>query len=157
MSEIVKKEIRVQPICSGTVIDHITAGQALNVLKILGITGTSWGIVSILINAPSSYGKKDVVKIEGRELVSSEVDKISLISPGATINIIRDYDVQEKNQVGIPSHVEGVVKCINPNCISNSNEPIESKFDVDAGEGKIELRCGYCERVICENIADHLL
>ncbi|MHC1579513.1 MAG: aspartate carbamoyltransferase regulatory subunit, partial [Candidatus Alkanophagales archaeon] len=32
-----KRELKVQPIKDGTVIDHITAGQALNVLKILEI------------------------------------------------------------------------------------------------------------------------
>jgi aspartate carbamoyltransferase regulatory subunit len=30
-------KLRVTPIGNGTVIDHIPAGQALNVLKILGI------------------------------------------------------------------------------------------------------------------------
>lgn len=152
-----KKEIRVQPIENGTVIDHITAGQALNVLKILGIPDTSSGIVSILINAPSEMGIKDVVKIEGRELKSDEADRISLIAPNATINIIRDFEVLGKKQVDIPDHVEGVVRCINPNCISNSREPITSKFEVTNTDSGIELRCGYCERVISENIAAHLL
>jgi len=31
------RELRVKPIKNGTVIDHIAGGQALNVLKILGI------------------------------------------------------------------------------------------------------------------------
>ncbi|MFA6680340.1 MAG: aspartate carbamoyltransferase regulatory subunit, partial [Candidatus Methanomethylophilaceae archaeon] len=31
------KEIKVAPIRNGTVIDHITSGQALNVLKIIGV------------------------------------------------------------------------------------------------------------------------
>ncbi|MDK2892158.1 aspartate carbamoyltransferase regulatory subunit [Methanohalophilus sp.] len=152
-----KKEIRVQPIENGTVIDHITAGQALNVLKILGISGVSSGVVSVLINAPGEAGNKDVVKIEGRELEADEADRISLIAPNATINIIRDFEVQEKKNVEIPRHVEGIVKCINSNCISNSNEPVASKFEVRNLKSGIELRCDYCERVISENIAEHLL
>ncbi|MBP2029285.1 aspartate carbamoyltransferase regulatory subunit [Methanohalophilus levihalophilus] len=151
------KEIRVQPIENGTVIDHIKAGQALNVLKILGISGISNGVVSVLINAPGEFGNKDVVKIEGRELRIDEADRISLIAPSATINIIRDFDVLEKKKVEIPAHVAGVVKCINSNCISNSNEPVTSKFEVMNLESGIELRCDYCERVISENIAEHLL
>ncbi|MEA1984182.1 MAG: aspartate carbamoyltransferase regulatory subunit [Euryarchaeota archaeon] len=151
------KEIRVQPIENGTVIDHITAGQALNVLKILGIPGTFKGIISVLIYAPSIDGTKDVVKIEGRELNVKEVDKISLISPNATINIIRDLEVLHKNQVHIPKKIEGVVRCINPNCISNSNEPITSKFTVSSDNLRITLRCAYCERIISEDIAEHLL
>jgi aspartate carbamoyltransferase regulatory subunit len=152
-----KREIRVQPIENGTVIDHIAAGQALNVLKILGLPDTSTGIVSVLINAPSKLGIKDVVKIEGRELKNDEADRISLIAPHATINIIRNFGVLGKNQVDIPPHVEGVVRCINPNCISNSREPVTSKFEVRNNDSGIELRCEYCERVIAENIAEHLL
>ena len=38
--------LRVKPINNGTVIDHIAGGQALNVLKILGISGTTGATVS---------------------------------------------------------------------------------------------------------------
>jgi len=150
-------ELRVRPIENGTVIDHITAGQALNVLKILGIPASCEGVVSVVMNASGTHGKKDVVKIEGREIMVREVDKISLIAPNATINIIRNYEVLQKKQVHIPEYIEGVVRCINPNCISNSSEPVTSKFTVSAEDGRILLRCKYCERVISENIAEHLL
>ena len=36
-----QRGLRVKPIDDGTVIDHIAGGQALNVLKILGIAGTT--------------------------------------------------------------------------------------------------------------------
>ena len=152
-----KPIIRVQPIENGTVIDHITAGQALNVLRILRLPGSSQGVVSVLMNAPSEHGKKDVVKIEGREISVHELDKIALIAPNAKINIIRDYEVSRKERVHTPQYVEGVVRCINPNCISNSSEPVTSKFTVRGEKGKIFLRCNYCERGISENIAEHLL
>ena len=152
-----KRELRVRPIKNGTVIDHITAGQSLNVLRILGIPDSSEDVVSVVINALGEHGKKDVVKIENRELNVGEVDKISLIAPNAVINIIRNFDVFEKKHVVIPKNAEGVVRCINPNCISNSNEPVTSKFTAISSKEKIVLRCKYCERVITENIADHLL
>ncbi len=151
------REIRVQPIENGTVIDHIAAGEALHVLNILGIDGSSRGIVSVLINAPGAQGLKDVVKIEGRELNVEEVNKISMISPGATINIIRDFEVSRKEKVHIPDYVEGVVRCGNPSCISNTNEPVTSKFIVIRDPDGIKLRCIYCERIIIEDIAGHLL
>lgn len=149
--------LRVRPIENGTVIDHIKAGQALNVLHILKLPGQFESVVSIIINSPSKYGKKDVVKIENRELKVKELDKISLIAPNATINIIRGFKVLKKNVVKIPEYVEGMVECINPNCISNSSEPITSKFRVYEENDTINLRCVYCERIISENIADHLL
>ncbi len=152
-----KRELRVRPIKNGTVIDHITAGQSLNVLRILGIPDSSEDVVSVVINALGKHGKKDVVKIENRELNVREVDKISLIAPNAVINIIRNFDVFEKKHVVIPENAEGVVRCINPNCISNSSEPVTSKFTITSVGDRISLRCEYCERVISENIATHLL
>ncbi|HRW82909.1 MAG TPA: aspartate carbamoyltransferase regulatory subunit, partial [Methanothrix sp.] len=80
-------KLRVTPIGNGTVIDHIPAGQALNVLKILGIDRTTEATISVLMNVTSKRsGKKDIVKVEDRELEEEEVNKISLIAPGATIN-----------------------------------------------------------------------
>ena len=150
------KELRVHPIRDGTVIDHINAGQAMNVLKILGITGSSSAVISVAMNVSSKDIKfKDIVKIEDRELKDKEVDKISLISPNATINIIRDFGVAGKHRVKLPEMVESMVRCANPNCISNTNEPVTSKFEVK--KDPIQLRCIYCEHVITENITEHLL
>lgn len=153
-----KRELRVHPIRNGTVIDHIAPGQALNVLKILGIVGTSDAVVSAVMNVQSKKAHtKDIVKVEDRELKPHEVDKIALIAPLATINIIRDYKVSKKDKVILPDAVAGVVRCANPNCISNTHEPVISKFTIDKSQSQIRLRCVYCERTISENIAEHLL
>ena len=151
------RELRVKPIINGTVIDHIESGQALNVLKILGISGHTKSVVSVLMNVPSgAMSSKDVVKVEDRELDPEEVDTIALIAPKATINIIRNYEVVEKFRVAMPKKVAGLVKCGNPNCISNSNEPVSSRFLVESMD-PVLLRCSYCEFVLDKNIADHLL
>jgi aspartate carbamoyltransferase regulatory subunit len=150
------KEMRVRPIKHGTVIDHITSGQALNVLKILGISGTTTAVVSVAMNVPSKVmGSKDIVKIEDRELEEEEVDRVSLIAPNATINIIRDFEVVEKYRVDLPDRLEGVMKCDNPNCISNTSEPVISKFTVN--KKPVELRCIYCDHVISQGITEHLI
>lgn len=140
------KELKVQPIKDGTVIDHISPGNALKVLKILGlIEKQPESIISIAINVVGKRGKKDIVKIENRELDPKEVDKIALIAPNATINIIRDYKVIEKRKVNIPDEIVGIVRCENPNCISNTKEPIEPKFIVKSRE-PLKIKCYYCER-----------
>ena len=136
--------LRVSKIKNGTVIDHITSGHALDVVKILGITGKSGNIVTIAMNVPSKrMGKKDIVKIEGRELKAEEVDKIALIAPNATINIIRDYKVVEKKRVQLPKIIKNIVRCANPACISNSNEPVQPTFYVESQE-PLYLKCHYC-------------
>ena len=96
------------------------------------------------MNVPSKrMGKKDIVKIEGRELKAEEVDKIALIAPNATINIIRDYKVVDKKRVQLPKVIKNIVRCANPACISNSNEPVQPTFYVESQE-PLYLKCHYC-------------
>jgi aspartate carbamoyltransferase regulatory subunit len=156
-----KNDLRIKAIENGTVIDHINPGQALNVLKVLGV-GESiiTNTVSVVMNAGGVRGDKDVVKIEGRELTQREVAAISLISPKATVSIIRHFDVVEKKNVQIPDAVCGIVRCINPNCITNTSEPIESRFTVTISEsptGSLILRCVYCESIISDDIIKHII
>ena len=147
------RELRVSKIRNGTVIDHVTGGQALNVLSILGIDGSEGLGVSVVMNVPSDrLGRKDVVKVEDRELSQSEVDVISLIAPEASINIIREFEVVQKNRVDRPDSVVGLLSCPNRNCITNKNEPVETDFTV-VEEG---VRCTYCGTIIREELADHI-
>jgi len=151
-----KKELRVLPIKSGTVIDHIKAGQALNVLKILEINAKTDAVLSVVMNVRSKkMGRKDIVKVEGRELKPEEVDKIALIAPNATINIIRDSEVTAKHKVYLPKSIEGIIRCANPNCISNAEkEPVMSKF-ITMSENPPLFRCFYCERII-EDVSGYI-
>ncbi len=140
------KELYVKKIRDGTVIDHISAGYALDVLKILGIDGRGGHVVSVAMNVTSKQQpKKDIVKVENRELKQDEVDKIALIAPGATINIIRDYEVAEKTRVKLPKTIGGIVRCANPSCVSNAGEPVAPRFMVEK-EDPLRLRCYYCAR-----------
>jgi aspartate carbamoyltransferase regulatory subunit len=138
------KELRVSKIKNGTVIDHIRGGFALDVIKILGITGKEKKVMTIAINVPSKrFGVKDIIKIEGKALNSQEVNRIALVAPHASINIINDYAVVEKLEVKLPKVIEGIIKCANPCCISNADEPVFSKFYVK-DEEPLVLKCHYC-------------
>lgn len=147
------RELHVSKIENGTVIDHIAAGQALNVLALLGIDGSGGESVSVAMNVPSGrLGRKDVVKVENRELSQDELDVLSLIAPDATINIIRNYAVEEKTRVDRPAHVTRILECPNRECITNTDEPVVSKFEV-LSDG---VRCEYCGAIIREDIAHNL-
>lgn len=139
------KPLKIPRIKNGTVIDHITAGNAVKVLRILGIPQSNTSIVSVAMNVKSRMGKKDIVKVENRELARHEVDKIALIAPKATINIIRDYKVVKKHKVELPDELIGIVRCSNPTCVSNTREPIESRFTV-IHKDPPRIVCYYCER-----------
>jgi aspartate carbamoyltransferase regulatory subunit len=139
------KELKIPLIKDGTVIDHITAGNAVKVLHILDIPQKNTSIVSVAMNVNSKFGKKDIVKVENRELHPEEVNKIALIAPKATINIIRDYEVKKKYKVELPDEIIGIVKCSNPTCVSNTNEPIKNRFKV-INRDIPRIKCYYCER-----------
>lgn len=147
---LTNSELRVSKIKEGTVIDHITGGYAFEVTKILRITGKEKATITIAMNVPSKQLRvKDILKIEGRILNSDEVNKIALIAPYATINIIKDFAVLNKLEVVLPDIVQNIVKCPNFRCISNSNEPIVTKFCVENKEPLL-LKCHYCRCLIEE-------
>jgi len=139
----------VRRIREGTVIDHIPAGRALTVLRILGITGREGVRVAVVMNVESRrLGRKDIVKIEERFLSPEEVNKIALVAPRATINIVRDYRVAEKRRVTLPSMIEGIISCPNPTCITRQRrEPVKPRFRV-LRRGPLLLQCIYCGTLI---------
>ena len=150
-----KKELKVPLIKDGTVIDHITAGNAVKVLHILGIPKSSSSIVSVAMNVRSKYGKKDIVKVENRELDPHEVNKVALIAPKATINFIRDYEVAKKYKVKLPNEIIGIVSCSNATCVSNAKEPVKSRFKI-INKDPARIKCYYCEREP-DDIADRII
>ncbi|MEM5834422.1 MAG: aspartate carbamoyltransferase regulatory subunit [Candidatus Aenigmatarchaeota archaeon] len=140
-----EKELLVRKIENGTVIDHIPANLGLKVASLLNLEENN-SISVILMNVPSKkLGKKDVVKVENRELTEKEVSRIALIAPSATLNIIRNWEVVEKRKISLPEILEGVIKCPNKNCITNYEE-VETKFVVEEKE-PLRLRCYFCERI----------
>lgn len=144
-----KKELKIKAIENGTVIDHITANKSLHILKILGLPDCATQNVTIAMNVSSKEnGRKDILKIENRELDAIELNQVALIAPKATINIIRNFEPVKKYTVGLPNKITGILKCINPKCITNyENEPITPLFNVIEKYPPV-VRCHYCEKLI---------
>ena len=142
------KLMKVQRIEQGTVIDHILPGMAFDVLRVLGISTDR--TMSILLNSHSKKGgKKDILKIEDLELTGEEANRVALVSPHATINIIQGGEVVRKFNAEAPEVVRGILTCSNPNCISNQNEPVTSEFKRSPAAG-YHYVCTYCERDITD-------
>jgi|Deesub1362A_J573_1020465.scaffolds.fasta_scaffold00278_45 aspartate carbamoyltransferase regulatory subunit len=143
------KHLIISKIKDGTVIDHITSGMAILVLKILGIGVNTREAVSMAMNVPSSkMGKKDIVKVEGKFISEDELNKIALIAPQATINLIENFKITKKFEVSPPKVVERIISCPNRNCISNSREPISSRFNIYLEDNKVIAKCDYCGKKI---------
>lgn len=138
------KILEVSAIEEGTVIDQIANKSTFKVANILSIQDIDQ-VVLIGFNLSSDkLGKKGIIKIGGKLLTQEEVNKISLVAPDATVNIIKDSEVVRKFKVDIPDSIEAFMKCFNPNCVSN-NQKIKSKFHV-INKNPIRIRCHYCER-----------
>ncbi|MEM2137923.1 MAG: aspartate carbamoyltransferase regulatory subunit [Candidatus Anstonellaceae archaeon] len=136
--------LNVQKLQEGTVIDHLAAGTGSRVLSLLSMSYPISKVAALILNAKSrKSGKKDIVKIEGVFLDEKTTNQIALISPSATINIIRNGKVESKRQVEMPKTVPGVLACPNKKCITNL-ERVKTTFLL-AGKG--QLRCRHCERL----------
>ena len=74
-------------------------------------------------------GLKAIIKISELFFREAEINKIALVAPDAKLNIIKDYEVVEKKIVQVPEEIRGIVKCFNPQCITN-HEKITTRFTV---------------------------
>ena len=146
-----ESELMVRRIKEGTVIDHIDEGKGLQVLAALQIDGRDGSLITIALNVPSGkFKKKDIIKVENRFLADDDTNKLAVIAPKATINIIKNYKLVEKRRVALPNEIDRIFRCSNPDCITNSQEHIESIMDVIDKEGRV-LKCRYCGRVLDVN------
>jgi len=138
---------RVTAIRNGTVVDHIPSGNAMQVIRILRINTDRATPVSLVMNVPSDkLGRKDVLKIEDRELDQEDLDRLALIAPEASIAIIRNHAVAEKMNVELADDLLNIAKCTFSNCITkNHREPLPQRMKVVSRE-PLEVRCYYCGR-----------
>ena len=139
-----KKEFKVSAIENGTVIDHIPAKNVFQVIRILGLDNFDNMILFGTNLESKKYGTKGIIKVSNKFFKKEEINKIALVAPQATLIVIRDYKVVEKKTVEIPDEVIQIVKCFNPNCITN-HEKVVTKFTV-ISKDDLKLHCHYCEK-----------
>ena len=144
-------DLIVRRIKNGTVIDHIDEGKGLQVLNALDINAKKGDVITIALNVPSGkLKKKDIIKVENKFLEQDDTNKLAVISPSATVNIIKNYQLVEKRRVSLPNEIERIFRCSNPDCVTNSKEHIESVMDVIDKDGLV-LKCRYCNRMLDVN------
>jgi aspartate carbamoyltransferase regulatory subunit len=130
MSE--REKMLVQKISDGTVIDHVSAGRALSVLRLL------------------KMGRKDILKVEGVELTDEQIQKLALIAPLASVNIIRSYKVSKKKRAVLPKTITGVLRCTATTCVSvREKDSVPSVFFL-VSTLPLVYRCKYCGRDLSE-------
>ena len=141
-----EKTLKVSAIKNGTVIDHIPSNCLFKVISLLKLDKVDTQIFFGSNLDSSKLGSKAIIKITEVFFEDSDINKIALIAPHVKLSIIRDYAVVEKKVVKVPEEVVGLAKCFNPHCISN-HEEMTTRFQVLIGNGDIELKCKYCEKI----------
>lgn len=139
------KQLIVNAIKNGTVIDHIPARSLFKVISILNLERIDSQITFGTNLESKRLGSKAIIKIADKYFLDEEINKISLVAPQAKLNIIRDYEVIEKRVVEVPDSIVGIIKCVNPKCITNY-EAMTTKFQVIIDD-EVHLKCFYCEKI----------
>lgn len=149
-----KKQLSVSALENGTVIDHIPAKNLFNVIRILGLDKIENQITFGTNLESQRLGKKAIVKISDKFFEDDEINRIALVAPAAKLNIIKNYEVVEKKVVEVPDNIKGIVKCVNPKCVTNI-ENVNTKFMV-ISKKNVALKCHYCEKITDQEHFDFL-
>jgi len=138
-------KLEVSAIKDGTVIDHIPADSLFKAINILHLDTIGETITFGTNFISKRLGRKAIIKLANIYFKDSDINRIALVAPAAKLNIIKDYKVIEKRIVEVPDEITGIVKCVNPKCITN-HEDIVTRFQIIDKE-KIQLHCHFCEKI----------
>ena len=126
----------------GIVLDHITAGRAMEIYNILRL-GELDCTVALIKNADSAKkGTKDIIKIN--KVIDLDFTVLGYIDPGITVNIIKDGALYKREHLTLPERVFNIIKCKNPRCITSTEQELTQEFRLVNPE-KNTYRCVYCD------------
>ncbi len=144
-----RKELKVNAIENGTVIDHIPTQSVFQVINMLSLNQCQNQILFGTNLDSQKYGKKGIIKVNNLYFEAEDVNKIALVAPNATLIEIKDFKVINKKTVVIPDKVSKFIKCVNPNCITN-HEAVVTRFTV-IDKKDVKLQCEYCEKTTAKD------
>lgn len=135
--------LKIGKIEEGFVLDHIKAGESLNIYNKLLLDKLDC-TVAIIKNAKSNkMGKKDILKVEC-PVEMLDLDVLGFIDHNITVNVIRNGERVEKKKLMLPKSVTNVIQCKNPRCITSIEQELPHIF-VLTDEANEVYRCKYCE------------
>ena len=132
----------VNPIKDGIVLDHIKAGNAMEIFHALGLDELDCQVAIIKNCDSAKMGKKDILKIN--EHIDINLDILGYLDPGITVNFIKDSKIYERKHLELPEEIKDVIKCKNPRCITSVEQELSHIFKLSNREKGV-YRCIYCE------------
>ena len=134
--------MNIDSIQNGIVIDHIAAGCGMKLYRLLGLENLDAPVAMITNVVSGKLGRKDIIKVDAA--IDVNLDIIGYVDPGATVNVIRDGELKEKKQMGLPEKLVNVLFCKNPRCITSCEQELDQVFHL-TDRAKREYRCAWCE------------
>ncbi len=134
--------MNIDSINTGFVIDHIVAGKAMTLYKLLGLNKLECPVAMIMNASSKRMGTKDIIKIDGD--IDIDMDVIGYVDPNATVNVIRDGKLVEKRDITVPGELKNVLFCKNPRCITSTEQELPHIFRLTDKNRRI-YRCIYCD------------
>lgn len=126
----------------GIVLDHIRAGQGMELYRILGLDELDCEVALIKNASSQKLGKKDIIKID--KIIDINLEAIGFVDPGITVNIIKNGERVKRNKIGLPETVTNIIRCHNPRCITTVEQEIDHVFKLTDAKNRV-YRCIYCE------------
>ena len=87
----------VDEIKNGVVIDHIKAGQGMEIYRFLELDKLDCPIALIKNAFSPRMGRKDIIKIA--EPIDLDLDVLGYIDPGITVNVVKDGKVVKRTHL----------------------------------------------------------
>lgn len=134
--------MNIDSIKNGIVIDHITAGYGMRLYHLLGLDKLDCSVAIIKNVNSGKMGRKDIIKIDAEIPVNLEI--IGYVDPNATVNVIHNGALTEKQAIGLPVTLRNVIRCKNPRCITSVEQELDQVFKL-TDPAKRVYRCLYCE------------
>lgn len=134
--------MKIDSIQNGIVIDHISAGRAMELYELLELKNVSCSVAMLMNVTSSKMGKKDIIKLDAD--IPVNLDAIGYVDPGATVNYIENGVRIRKESMKMPKMLKNVIRCKNPRCITSVEQELDQVFKLTDEENKV-YRCLYCE------------
>lgn len=134
--------MRIDGVKSGIVLDHITAGKAMEIYRTLNLEEMDCCVALIMNVESRKKGRKDILKIDSE--LDLDLDILGFLDPGITVNVVKNGELKEKKHLRLPKQLKNVIKCKNPRCITTTEQEVEHVFELRDEQAGV-YRCKYCE------------
>ncbi len=134
--------MNINGVHNGIVLDHIKAGKAMEIYKLLQLDKLDCCVAIIQRVDSTKYGKKDIIKID--ENITLDFDLLGYIDPNITVNTVQGDKLVKKEHLALPKEITNVIHCKNPRCITSVEQEIKHVFKL-VNKDKKSYRCIYCD------------